>query len=453
MQPDMRSGDRRWAVLLKGFRQAIHSEQMSVRHRRQPKDFTRERVLTFPVVMLLLLQKTTRSAQRHLQSFFRELSADFRTPSVTAGGWTQARAKLKHTAFIELNETIILPGFYAPEQAAHCRRWRGHRVLGVDGSQLWLPAHPDVIEEFGVVEVSNHLGRTGTRYVPGRLSVLYDLLNGMGLSARLEPVSQSEVEMAAGQLSYLSQGDVVIWDRGYTGFRLMAQVRARGAHFVGRCSKGSFAAAQELFRMNRAGRSVVTQLRAGRPQQTPAQPGSLPEELKVRFVSLRLPTGELEVLVTSLVEELTYPTEEFLEVYHWRWNQETYYQMLKGRLELENWSGQTLEAVRQDVQTAVLVSNLESLLSQEVQEQLDSSNNQRRYPAQVNRAVSYHALKELMLELLWSQRPVEEVIAEIQRWMRHNPVSVRTARPPPPRVRHSPSRSYHYQRHLKKTVF
>jgi hypothetical protein len=84
---------------------------------------------------------------------------------------------------------------------------------------------------------------------------------------------------------------------------------------------------------------------------------------------------------------------------------------------------------------------------------LDSSNSQRRYPAQVNRAVSYHALKELMLELLWSQRPVEEVIAEIQRWMRHNPVSVRTARHPPPRVRPSPSRSYHYQRHLKKTVF
>src|SRR5436190_212544 len=354
MQTKLCTSGGRWSVLMKHFREVLLGEQLCERHRRREKDFTRRRVLSFPVVMLLLLQKTTRSVQRHLQSFFRELSADFRTVSVTAGGWTQARAKLKHTAFIELNQTVVLPGFYAPEQAAHCRRWRGHRVLGVDGSQLWLPDHPDVIKEFGAVEVSNHLGQTGTRYVPGRLSVLYDLLNGMGLDARLEAVRRGEVEIAVDQLSLLEASDVVIWDRGYSGFMLMAQVRGRGAHFVGRCSQGSFQAAQQLFRLNRAGHSLVTKLWVPKQQRGQAQQLGLPLELTVRFVSLRLPTGELEVLVTSLVEETSYPTEEFLEVYHWRWNHETYHQMLKGRLDLENWSGQTLEAVRQDVQTAVL---------------------------------------------------------------------------------------------------
>ena len=74
----------------------------------------------------------------------------------------------------------------------------------------------------------------------------------------------------------------------------------------------------------------------------------LPRELIVRFVSVRLPTGELEVLVTSLLDAAAYPTEEFLTVYHWRWPHETYYGRLKGRLDLENWSGQSAEAVRQD---------------------------------------------------------------------------------------------------------
>jgi len=443
----------RWSVLCERFQRAIFSEGLRVRHRRHEKDFTRERVLTFPVVMLLLLQKTTRSVQRHLQSFLRELSADFKALSATAGGWTQARAKLLHTAFIELNQQIVLPGFYAPEQAQYCRRWRGHRMLGVDGSQLRLPDHPEVVKEFGVIEAANQLGPSGGRYVPARLSLLYDLLNEMGLDARLEPLRRSEVEMAVEQLSLVQSTDVLIWDRGYTGFLLMAQVRARGAHFVGRCSKGSFAAAQQLFRLNRAGRSQQTRLWVGPAQRGQVQQLGLPTELTVRFVSVRLPTGELEVLVTSLLEESSYPTEEFLEVYHWRWNQETCYQMLKGRLDLENWSGQTLEAVRQDVQVAVLVSNLESLLSQEVQEQLSTGDSQRMYPAQVNRAVSYHALKELMLELFWSRQPVHQVIVQIQNWMRHNPVSVRTTRPPPPRRPASPNRSYHYQRHLKKTVF
>src|SRR5258708_9334689 len=83
-----------------------------------------------------------------------------------------------------------------------------------------------------------------------------------------------------------------------------------------------------------------------------------------RFVSLRLPTGELEVLVTSLLDEQLYPTQEFLTVYHWRWGHETFHLMLKGRLELENFSGRTTEAVRQDVQAAVLLPNFAPLLTE-----------------------------------------------------------------------------------------
>ena len=441
----------RRAALIERFVMMISAMDFCVRHRRNERDFTRKRVLTFPVIMLLLLQKTTKSVQRHLQSFLRELAGDLKT--VTAGAWTQARAKFKHTAFIELNQEVVLPDVYAPEQAEYCRRWRTHRVLGVDGSQLWLPNYPEVVQEFGSVEVANHLGPTGTRYVPGRLSVLYDLLNDIGLDARLEPMSTSEVEIAIDQLRHVEAGDVLIWDRGFTGFVLMAQVQARGAHFVGRCSKGSFLPAQELFKLNRAGHSVVTTLWAAPDQRAKAKRLGLPEKLTVRLVSLRLPTGELEVLVTSLLDAANYPTEEFLDVYHWRWNHETYHQMLKGRLDLENWSGQTLEAVLQDVQAAVVVSNLESLLSQEVQEQLSATDSQRTHPAKVNRAVSYHALKEMMWELLCSGRPAEEVIRSIQVWMRSNPVSVRATRPPPPRRRFSPNRSYHYQRRLRKTVF
>ena len=126
--------------------------------------------------------------------------------------------------------------------------------------------------------------------------------------------------------------------------------------------------------------------------------------------------------------------------------------MLKGRLDLENWSGLTVEAVRQDVQAAVLVSNLESLLSQPAQEALEAGNAGRQYPAQVNRANSYHALKEKMLELLWSARPSQEVLQEMQIWMQSNPVTVRPDRKVP-RREFSAYRSYHHQRHVRKTVF
>ena len=300
--------------------------------------------------------------------------------------------------------------------------------------------------------MANHLGDTGTHYAPARLSVLYDLLNHIGLDARLAPVTTSEVDLGAAQLESVEKNDVVIWDRGFTGFVLMALVLARSAHFLGRCSKSSFAAAQELFRINRAGRSKVVKLVAAGDQRPQLKKLGLPLELIVRFVSVRLPTGELEVLVTSLLDQTIYPTQEFSGLYHRRWHHETYHQMLKGRLDLENWSGQTVEAVRQDVQAGVFVSNVESLLSQEAQEKLSAQDAGRQYPAQVNRAVSYHALKERMLDLLWSKRPIQKVLEEIQRWMQSNPVSLRPDRSPPRRPQ-SFHRSYHYQRNLRKTVF
>ncbi|MEZ5673377.1 MAG: hypothetical protein R3E08_13760 [Thiotrichaceae bacterium] len=49
------------------------------------------------------------------------------------------------------------------------------------------------------------------------------------------------------------------------------------------------------------------------------QPHDLPQAIQVCFVRVRLNTGEYEVLITNLMENETYPTEVFKEIYHLRW--------------------------------------------------------------------------------------------------------------------------------------
>ena len=66
----------------------------------------------------------------------------------------------------------------------------------------------------------------------------------------------------------------------------------------------------------------------------------------------------------------------------------------------------------------VFLCNLESLLTRPAQAQLDAGNAQRQHPAQVNRAVAYHALKDQMLELLYGERPADEVLQRLQQWFR-----------------------------------
>jgi hypothetical protein len=95
--------------LVQNLRAQLIDAQFTARHRVRPEDFTRQRQLTFPVVMLFVLQKTVKSIQRHLHEFLNEVMGEALFESVTAGAWTHARAKLKHTAFVELNEKVVLP--------------------------------------------------------------------------------------------------------------------------------------------------------------------------------------------------------------------------------------------------------------------------------------------------------------------------------------------------------
>lgn len=440
----------RWTTLIENLRNRIAAPEFCVRHRLHDTDFTRQRTFTFPIVVLLLLQKTTRSLQRHLHSFFDQLPIG---AQATGSAWTQARAKFSHGALIELNQQMLVAAFYSAQTEPWRRAWRGHRLLGVDGSLVRLPNHKTVAQRFSSFPVTNQHGDTGATYSQARLSVLYDLLNHVGLETRMESLALGEVDMAVEHLGRLQGGDLLIWDRGYTGFILMAQTLARGAHFVGRCSTRSFGPAQQLFADDRDGRSLVVELPACSAARGELRAAGLPMTVTVRFVSLRLNTGELEVLVTSLLSAADYPTQEFLKVYHWRWNHETYYQMLKGRLDLENWTGQTVEAVLQDLHAATLVANLETLLSQEPQEALSAGDHERKHPARINRSVSYHALKERIIDLLWDRRrPVDHVLGEVQQWMRRNPVCQRMKRNPG-RGKIPPLRSYQFQRNIRKNVF
>jgi len=438
-------------ILVETLRAKLRDPGFLARHRLRPVDFTRHRQLSFTVVVLFILQKTVKSLQRHLHEFLDELAQGEIFEPVTSGAVTHARAKLKDSAFIELNRDCVLPVVYDSERPV--QRWRGHRLLGVDSSLMRLPEGEELGQEFGWKEATNQTGATGTRYPEARLSVVYDLLNRIGLEAQLQPSTVGEVALASQQLERFGPGDVEINDRGFSGYLYFARLVQRGAHFVGRCSSGSFLAAQEMFRANRANRSRIVWLFAPSDQKAECRRRGLPLKMKMRFVSLRLPTGELEVLATSLLDEALYPTEEFLTVYHWRWGHETFHLMLKGRLETENFSGRTVEAIRQDVQAAVLLANLESLLSEPAQAELRARAQPQTQPRQVNHSISYHALKLELLDLLYREVPAQQVIQRLSSLFMGQPVAVRPDRKPPRRRRPSFHRSYHFQRRVKKVVF
>jgi hypothetical protein len=420
------------------------------RHRVSEQDFTRTRRLPFNLVVLLVLQKTLKSIQLHLHEFFERLAEGDVFSSVSAGAWTHARAKLRHTAFIELNQVAVLGNFYAAAKSVVL--WHGHRLLAIDSSTLRMPHAKALFEFFGGQEPSNQSGTCELRVPQARLSVLFDCLNWIGIDTRVGKFSQGEVALACDHLSALRPGDVVVSDRGYAGYLFLARVFAHGGHFIVRCQERSFAAAKDLFKRNEDGASITVTLPA-KTRCAEAEAAGLPLELKVRFISVRLSTGELEVLATSLLDEETYPAQEFLKVYYKRWGIETYYKVIKGRLDLENFSGLTVEAILQDIHAAVFLSNFESVITREAAAQLPKAGvDGRRHQTKLNKAVTFHTLKNRVIDLLAGTDPIEKVLAEMTELFLANPVIIRPNRNPP-RKTPTPLRSLNFQKHVRKVVF
>ena len=435
--------------IIETIRQVLGSASFCDRHKRRPQDFPRERHFCFRRTVVFLLQKTLRSVQLHLHEFFERLGEDLQP--VTASAWSQARLKLSHTAFIELNRQAILEPVYAAGSDFSVERWRGHRLIGIDSSLIHLPNTEEMGQEFGWVPCQNQEGQCG-RYAQGRLSVLTDLLNRLALQTLLVGWDTGERALAVEHLSALEPEDIALLDRGFAGYELFARFTARQRYFVCRCAKSSFAVVNRLFEENQAGQSVIVELRPPNGTVGGIRAAGLPERIQIRLVTLRLSTGELEVLATNLLDEQVYETAAFGELYHYRWRIETYYGLLKGRLDLENFTGRSPEAVRQDVYATIFLSNLESVLTRPTQRQMSHASPPRQHACQVNRAVSFHALKLHLIELLLSQEPPQQVIQKLEGLFAGAPVTTRPSRKVP-RKKASAWRSYWFQRHVRKSVF
>jgi len=410
------------ASAIESTRRLLDDEGFKRRHRASDQAFTRVRCWPFAVVWVVILRKSVKS----LQNVVNEAMAWLMVAPVTASAFSQARYKLQHTAFIELNQQAVVASRY---QEANFRTFWGFRVLAIDGSKLHLPDTDDVRDALGTIAYSNGKDPQIQGEHPYALaSVLYDVLNRIALDATLGRTDAYEVDLAIGHLAHTGSMDLLILDRNYPAYRLLAELTQRERHFVIRCSAASFAVARQMLRGEGSDSQVVT-LAPGAGQAPLIRQQGLPMTLTVRFVRVRLSTGEWEVLVTSLRDEVAYPTADFLELYHWRWGVETFYGILKSRLDLENFSGLGAEAVRQNFHATVYLTGLESLLTDAAQAQLEAKTTQ--HPQTVNRAVSFNAIKHHALDLLCSDLDTLPLMERLTALFLTHPTCARPQRHPP----------------------
>src|SRR5262245_48781998 len=389
----------------------------------QATDFTRERVLTWPVVIMVMLRGHKVSLQTAVNKFFSAVGEVWRV--VTASAYRQARQKVQPEVFVHLN-AVACEEYYARYGADHeVGLWHGQRVLGVDGSYLNLPDTAETRREF---RVQTH-PHPGGEQVQALASVLYDLRNEVGLSAAVGPKQAEKNLLFATHLAATQRGDVVVCDRAYADYSVMATIVAWQGHFVIRFPRQSFTAVNAFWAAPDQERVVTLEVPSTARAYVAQQ--QLPTTLRVRLVKVLLASGEVEVLGTDLLDAQTYPAAEFKVVYGWRWNHETYHDRLKNIFEVERFSGKSVQAIKQDFYGVLFLATLESILSKPAQVALTAQGETRacRYAPQVNRAVSYVTVLEHIVQLLGdARRSPASTLAAIERLLLTTPTRQRPGR-------------------------
>jgi hypothetical protein len=410
-------------LIIRRVKGELRSTAVRERFRVQVTDFTRARVLTWPIVIILMLRGQKVALQTAVNKFFSALGEVWRV--VTASAYRQARQKVQPEVFVHLN-AVACEEYYARYGAdGEVGLWHGQRVLGVDGSYLNLPDTEEPRREFSVQTNQP----VGGEQVQALASVLYDLRNDIGLSAALGP-KQAEKNLLFGtHLAVTQPGDVVVGDRAYADYSVLATLVARQCHFVIRFPRQSFTAVN-AFWGTPAQERVVTLAVTSKARGYVAEP-HLPTTLQVRLVKVVLARGEVEVWGTDLLDAQTYPAVEFKTVYGWRWNHETYHDRLKNIFEVERFSGKNVQAIKQDFYGVIFLATLESILSKPAQAALTAQGEAREccYALQVNHAVSYVTMLEHVVQLLGEvRRSPAATLAAIERLLLTSPTRQRPDR-------------------------
>ena len=303
---------------------------------------------------------------KSIQLILNEFTSIFDLETISNSAFTQARANLKYTAFIELNQKAVVDVMYSDD---NIKLYKGMRVLGIDGSKILLPDTTDITNEFGQISYSNDHPEVKGSHTYAMASVMYDVLNRIAVDSILSKARAYEVDLAIKHLEYSADNDLLLYDRNYPSYFHLSTLFKFNRKFVIRCSRASFKQAREMLK----GKGLDSQIATLEPHHSKLaqiKDNDLPVQITVRFVRVQLENGEYEVLVTNLLDEIQFPTEDFLDIYHMRWGVEGFYAILKTRLNLENFSGKTAQSIYQDFYSTVYLTGLETILTADVNDKL-----------------------------------------------------------------------------------
>lgn len=278
--------------------------------------------------------------------------------SGNTGAYCRARAKLSEAALHRL----------AGEVADGCERevpsewlWRGRHVHRVDGATVSMPDTPENQE----VYPQSPSQLEGLGFPIARVVVLLSLATGMVVDMAVGPYTGKETGETAllrQLLDRFAPGDILLADRYYCSYFMVALLRPSGVDFVTRvhqCRGIDFRRGRRLGR----GDHIVEWKRPPKPRWMDQQTyDRMPAWLEVREVQVHVdhPGFRVEsfVVVTTLMNSERYTRDDIAQLYGYRWVAELDIRAIKITMGMDVLRCKTPDMVRKEMWTCLLAYNL-----------------------------------------------------------------------------------------------
>ena len=400
-------------ALLKNIKKIIENDSTKESYRTSEVCFTRNRNLSFSNLVYFLLQLGKSSLQQELDLYFDE---HFYTKSALS----QHRLKLKPELFVDLNRSQC--DFYYTK-ASHVKKWKGYRLVAIDGSTMQLPFSDNLVENYGHFETRTENNR---KVVLARISQAYDVLNQISIDAQIDHYRTSELSFAHRHLAYINTRDLLLMDRGYSAFWFMSLLTKKSCNFLIRLKAKRFNVGKTFLASDKK-EQIITLTPSNEAVKRCKEVGAPVKPLKLRLVRIWIEGGEDQVLITNLIDQQEHKYTEICKLYQKRWPVEESFKHLKLRAELENLSGKSHIVVQQDFHRIIMRTNLATILSNQMsQKGVKTINKVRNKTYQINRTQAYRKIKKVINTISHSFNKINKqlqlyAIALIKQVERHRP--------------------------------
>ena len=246
------------------------------------------------------------------------------------GGYCQARKRLPLDRLQRLRVAVAAAG----EKAAQL--WYGLRPNLIDGTTASLPDTPKNQKAYP----QSGSQKPGCGFPLLKVVGVFSLATGVLLDYAKGNKHQSELRLLKRLLDRFKPADLVVADRGFCSYVLLALLLSRGVLSVFRLHQRRPADLRKGKRLGKNDRLFTWFIPPERPAWLPQSWWKkIPEQLTVRVIRFKLPRRgyrpESVTLVTTLLDPQKYPAQDIAQLYARRWKIELWFRDIKTSMGME----------------------------------------------------------------------------------------------------------------------